>query len=162
VDEEHTAETAAPTVTREEPAPRERVLIAAPEAPYFSVALAVFGVLDAIAPYVSTALGLHLSTLPLNEVVDHVVPGAIVIAVAWVSIIRGRRSLAGSLLALVAGVWMVATHVPLLVQAGQGLVPLQTALLHSIPGILVLLTALMATLVDVVVATSARAADESE
>lgn len=149
-----TQDEAAQPVAHEEPAPRERAELAAPESPLFSVALAVFGVLDAIAPYVSNALGLHLATLPLNEVVDHVVPGAIVVVVAWVSLVRGHRSLVGSLLCFVAGTWMVATHVPLLVQAGQGLVPLQTALLHSLPGILVLLTALMATVVDIVVATS--------
>lgn len=136
---------------------RERTLIAAPEAPYFSIALAVFGVFDAVAPYASNALGLPLATLPINEVVDHVVPGAVVILVAWVSLLRGRRSLVGSLVCLVAGTWMTATHVPLLVQAGQGLVPWETALIHSVPGILVLMVALMATLVDVVAAGAARA-----
>lgn len=137
---------------------RERTLIAAPEAPYFSVALAVFGALDAVAPYVANAVGLPLATLPLNEVVDHVVPGAVVILVAWISLLRGRRALVGSLLCLVAGTWMTATHVPLLVQAGQGLVPWETALIHSIPGILVLLVALMTTLVDLVAAGAASAA----
>lgn len=141
----------------EEPA-RERTLMAVPDAPYFSVALAVFGVFDAVAPYAANALGLHLGTLPINEVVDHVVPGALVILVAWVSLLRGPRALAGSLVCLVAGTWMTATHVPLLVQAGQGLVPWETALIHSVPGILVLLVALMATVVDVVAAGAGRAA----
>lgn len=135
-----------------------RRLIAAPESPYFSIALAVFGVLDAIAPYVSNAVGLPLSTLTINEVVDHVVPGAIVVGIAWMSLLRGRRSLAGTLVTLVAGTWMFATHVPLIVQAAQGLVPVQTVLIHSGAGALVLLTALMATLVDAVAAGAARAA----
>ena len=135
-----------------------RRLLAAPDAPYFSIALAVFGVLDAIAPYVSNAVGLPLSTLTINEVVDHVVPGAIVVGIAWMSLLRGRRSLAGSLVTVVAGTWMFATHVPLIVQAAQGLVPVQTALLHSVPGALVLLTALMATVVDFVDAQAARPA----
>lgn len=135
-----------------------RSTIAAPEAPYFAIALAVLGVCDAVAPYVSTALGLPLATLPLNEVVDHVVPGAVVVGIAWWSLARGRRSLAGSLASLVAATWMVATHVPLLVQAAQGLVPAETALIHSIPGILVLLTALMATVVDFVATAATGAA----
>lgn len=135
-----------------------RRLMAAPDSPYFSIALAVFGVLDAIAPYVSNAVGLPLSTLTINEVVDHVVPGAIVVGIAWLSLLRGRRSLAGSLVTLVAGTWMFATHVPLLVQAAQGLVPVQTALLHSVPGALVLLTAVMTTVVDFVDAQAARPA----
>ena len=135
-----------------------RRLIAAPDEPYLSIALAVFGVLDAIAPYVSNAVGLPLSTLTINEVVDHVVPGAIVVGIAWMSLLRGRRSLAGSLVTVVAGTWMFATHVPLLVQGAQGLVPIQTVLIHSIPGLLVLLTALMATLVDILAASATRPA----
>ena len=145
--------------TREAPAERARRPLAAPEAPWFSIALVVFGVLDAVAPYASTALGQPLNTLPLNEVIDHVVPGALVIGVAWFALIQGRRSLVGSLLAVVAGTWMVATHIPLLVQAGQGLVPLETALLHSIPGMLVFVTAAMAAVVDAVVAMPARVPD---
>ena len=133
-------------------------MMAAPEAPYFSIALAVFGVLDAVAPYVSNAVGLPLSTLSINEVVDHVVPGAIVVGIAWFSLLRGRRFLAGSLVSLVAGTWMFATHVPLLVQAAQGIVPIQTALIHSVPGILVLLTALMATLADFVATQATKPA----
>ena len=135
-----------------------RKLIAAPDSPYFSVALAVFGVLDAIAPYVSNAVGLPLSTLTINEIVDHVVPAAIVVGIAWMSILRGRRSLAGSLVTSVAGTWMFATHVPLIVQAGQGLVPVQTVLIHAVPGALVLLTAAMATVVDLVAANATRPA----
>lgn len=143
-------------VSQEEGAGAGRRMMAAPDAPYFSIALAVFGVLDAIAPYVSNAVGLPLSTLTINEVVDHVVPAAIVVAIACWSLLRGRRSLAGSLVTLVAGTWMFATHVPLIVQAAQGLVPVQTVLIHSVPGALVLLTALMATLVDLVAANATR------
>jgi hypothetical protein len=44
------------------------------------------------------------------------------------------------------------------VQAAQGLVPIQTALIHSVPGILVLLTALMTTLVDFLTTSEARTA----
>ncbi|MGH7687498.1 MAG: hypothetical protein ACREN2_11880 [Candidatus Dormibacteria bacterium] len=144
------------------PEERARRPLAAPEAPWFSIALVVFGVLDAVAPYASTALGQPLNTLPLNEVIDHVVPGALVIGVAWFSLIQGRRSLVGSLLAVVAGTWMVATHIPLLVQAGQGLVPVETALLHSVAGILVFVTAAMAAVVDAVVAMPARAQEPGD
>lgn len=122
--------------------------------PFFAIALAIFGVADAIAPYVANAVGLTLATLPLNEVVDHVIPGAIVILVAWLTLLRGTGWLGGSLLAMVAATWMVATHVPLLVQAGQGQVDLATALLHSIPGILVFLTA--AAMTGINLAESAR------
>jgi len=145
-------------VSQEDGAGAGRSMMAAPDAPYFSIALTVFGVLDAIAPYVSNAVGLPLSTLTINEVVDHVVPAAIVVGIAWWSLLHGRRSLAGSLVTLVAGTWMFATHVPLIVQAAQGLVPVQTALIHSTPGALVLLTALMVTLVDLVAAYATRPA----
>lgn len=145
-------------MTQEEAAGAGRRMIAAPDAPYFSIALAVFGVLDAIAPYVSNAVGLPLSTPTINEIVDHVVPAALVVGIAWSSLFRGRRSLAGSLVTMVAGTWMFATHVPLIVQAAQGVVPVQTVLIHSVPGALVLLTALMATLVDLIAADAARPA----
>ena len=146
-----------PTPVSEEAGVARR-MIAAPDAPHFSIALAVFGVLDAIAPYVSNAVGLPLATLTINEIVDHVVPAALVVGIAWWSLLRGRRALAGSLVTLVAGTWMFATHVPLIVQAAQGLVPVQTVLIHSVPGALVLLTALMATLVDLVAASATRPA----
>lgn len=131
-----------PTVVSSEPnATGEAASDVTQQPPFFPIALAIFGVAAAIAPYVANAVGLTLATLPVNEVVDHVIPGAIVILVAWLTLLRGQGWLGGSLLALIAATWMVTTHVPLLVQAAQGQVDLPTALIHSIPGILVLVTA---------------------
>lgn len=131
-----------------------------PQPPFFAIALAIFGVADGIAPYVANAVGLTLYTLPVNEVVDHVIPGAIVILVAWLTLIRGTGWLGGSLLAMVAATWMVATHVPLLVQAGHGQVDLATALLHSTPGILVFLTAAAMTAINLMDARGRVRPDE--
>jgi hypothetical protein len=139
-----------PSTVRADPA----AAVAPP--PFFPVALAIFGVCDAIAPYVSNALGLTLYTQPVNEVVDHVIPGAIVILVAWLSLIRRQHWLGGDLVAMVAGTWMVATHVPLLVQAANGQVDMTTALIHSIPGILVFLTAAAMTATALIDSAAAR------
>lgn len=148
----------APAAAVRYPPMQKPVAAAAHQPPFFAIALAIFGVADAIAPYVANAVGLTLATLPINEVVDHVIPGAIVILVAWLTLLRGQGWLGGSLLAMVAGTWMVATHVPLLVQAAQGLVDMPTALVHSIPGILVLLTATAMTAVNLMEGARTRPA----
>lgn len=142
-------------MTQPQTATGEPGVTATPPPPFFAVALAVFGICDAIAPYVANALGLTLYTLALNEVVDHVIPGAIVILVAWLTLLRREHWLAGALLAMVAATWMVATHVPLLVQAARGQVDMATALIHSIPGVLVFLTALAITVTALIDAAGA-------
>ncbi len=55
------------------------------------------------------------------EVVDHAVPGLIVLGVVLVAILLGVRSdtlmLGGGVVILLAGFWMAATHMSLLSQA---------------------------------------------
>lgn len=103
-------------------------------------ALIVVAVLASVAPWVAKALGLPLPVPTSLEVVDHVVPGVVVVGASALAL-SGRLPLFGVLIATLAaalaGLWMTATHVPLLWQArlpvDQPSWP--TALIHSVPGI---------------------------
>lgn len=96
-------------------------------------------------PWLGEVLGLGVEVATSIEIVDHVVPGLAGIAAAAVMVAPVRRGesgtpallLASGVLAL-AGLWMTATHVPLLLQAARGFVPWPNALWHSAGGPLVL------------------------
>jgi hypothetical protein len=105
-------------------------------------ALLVLGCLGTVAPYAGRALGLVVDTRAIVEVLDHVVPGALVMAVGGYGTLRGRLPLPVALLATLAGFWMAATHLPLLAQVGDGRAELGAALFHSLPGIGVLAVAI--------------------
>lgn len=111
-----------------------------------SAGLFVAGLWGMLAPYAGKAMGLVVAVRPIVEVVDHVVPGLVVLPVALYAMFRGRAPFVGSLAAALAGFWMTATHVGLIAQGLEGiLVTLPTALWHSVPGIIVLtLAAVMA------------------
>jgi hypothetical protein len=71
------------------------------------------------------------------EVGTHAVP-AVIAGVVAVAGLAGRLPLVSALIAVLAGLWMTATHVPLVGQARDGLVPWDAALFHSLPAFLVL------------------------
>ena len=79
------------------------------------------------------------------EFIDHVVPGAVVIGVSLLALLIGRRArtlgpLFGvGLVIVVAGLWMDATHLPLVLQATRNEAPWGATLYHSLPGLAVLL-----------------------
>lgn len=72
------------------------------------------------------------------EFVDHFIPGLAVVVVAVVALAVARRSpqpgpflfLAG-LIVLLAGLFMVATHVPLVMQANRGEAPWGGTIFHT-------------------------------
>lgn len=105
------------------------------------VTLIVVAVVASAAPWIAKALGLPLPVPTSLEVVDHVVPGIIVVA-ASAAVLSGRLALFPTLIATLAaalaGLWMTATHVPLLWQARLMLVDWPTALIHSVPGLVTL------------------------
>ena len=144
-----TEDEAEPPATASAPAvgaARSGDLAVAGEAARLIPGLAVVGVvlgLWAIAPNF-TGPTLVLQD-PSVEIVDHVVPGVAVLvasvvalAVAWS---RPRPEpvlfLTGATVAA-AGLWMVATHVPLLLQAVLGDAPWSAALYHLAPSVAVL------------------------
>ena len=72
------------------------------------------------------------------EVVDHVVPGVVVIVVSLISVAVARRSAApgpflfvAGLVVLLAGLFMVATHVPLVMQATRDEAPWGGTVFHT-------------------------------
>lgn len=79
------------------------------------------------------------------EFVDHVLPGAAVIALSLVALLIVRRLRSPSPLFLaglgivVAALWMNATHFPLVLQATRDEAPWPATLHHSLPGLAVLL-----------------------
>ena len=96
-----------------------------------------------VAPYV--LLGPDLNAEGSREVVDHVVPGVLLIGLSCVMAVGGRRGPQGGnfpLLAgfgvLLAGLWMTATHLPLVTDARQGRVSESVAAWHTVPGLVVM------------------------
>ena len=81
----------------------------------------------------------------LLEFIDHVVPGTVVIVVSLLALlIRRRATTLGPLFGMglvivVAGIWMDATHLPLVLQATRSEAPWGATLHHSLPGLAVLL-----------------------
>jgi hypothetical protein len=83
--------------------------------------------------------GPALNTEPSKEVADHTIP-AIVLAIACLVALMVRRksgdgpslaTFSAALVALLAGFWMVATHIPLVVQAFGGDAPWPGTIYHS-------------------------------
>ena len=115
-----------------------------------TVALAALGTWTILVPYLAKPLGLEVKVAALVEVVDHVVPGALVAAAGFYLVrLARRRSLAGAQSALfagalcfLAGFWVLATHVPLLVEAARANLPWSAAVWHSASAFPVLALAL--------------------
>ena len=138
------------------PAGRVAALIG-PESPVLSVELVLFGIWGLVAPYLGKAIGFAVDTRPINEVVDHVVPGIVILGVSITAIVMRRRAVWGSVAIVAAGIWMTATHIPLIKQAADGDASMSAALWHSIPGMVVLALGAIATYVD----TMALVAEEN-
>jgi hypothetical protein len=118
---------AMPPVDARQPADVRRWL------PWVGIAVAVWATLPQFS-------GPTLLTEPEKEVVDHIIPGALVV-LACVVVLARRGQAAGpsmvpfvaGLVVLLAGFWMVATHVPLVAQAMRGEAPWPATLYHSSP-----------------------------
>lgn len=99
--------------------------------------LAVLAAWAVAAPYVARAAGLRLDVPARLEIADHVVPGLLVLACcvvalrAWPGTLRWLLA-AG--VALLAGLWITVTHVPLIPEALDGVTPWGAALMHLSAG----------------------------
>ena len=110
------------------------------------VAALVVAVWAVLPPYVGP--GVHVPAS--REVADHVVPAAVLVAVSAAALFLVPKLarpgpflfLAGLVITL-AGIWMVATHVPLVAQAGRHEVSGLAAAHHSLPGVAVLVLGLV-------------------
>lgn len=102
--------------------------------------LAAIGAWTAVVPFIGNALGLDVNVRTRVEIVDHTIPGLIVVAAAlYLRTLAGRRALAGESPALfaagvcfLAGFWVFATHVPLVNDAANSRLPWDAAIWHSI------------------------------
>ncbi|GAC1337686.1 MAG: hypothetical protein NVSMB29_02380 [Candidatus Dormibacteria bacterium] len=119
-----------------------------PRSPIIAVELLLFGLWGLTAPYLGRVLGLDVDTAATAEIADHVVPGLAVLVVAATALSSGRRTRGGSLLVGACGVWMTATHVPLLRQAIDGQASLAASLWHAIPGMVILMLGAIAIVID--------------
>ncbi|MDQ6839803.1 MAG: hypothetical protein M3137_16125 [Actinomycetota bacterium] len=104
----------------------------------------ILGVAATLPPYISP-FG-HLNLQQRVEVADHVIPGLIVLLVSLAALMLLPRHpppqpplLAGGGIITLAGFWMVATHIGLLTQAHQNIVPAGPLAWHLLPSLAVLL-----------------------
>lgn len=102
------------------------------------------GLWAAVAPY--ALLGPDLNAAAKNEFVDHVVPGALVIVLSVAMLLRSKRPANGGSFPLLAGfgvllggLWMSATHLPLVKDAQNDIVATDVTAWHTIPGIVVMI-----------------------
>jgi hypothetical protein len=120
-----------------------RALASSPAEARAAATLAAIGAWTVVVPYLGRALGLDVNVSAIVEVVDHVIPGLLVVAAAlYLRRLARRRRLAGqpaallgSGLAFLAGFWVFATHVPLLADASRSDLPWEAAIWHSIAGL---------------------------
>lgn len=115
-----------------------RPMAASPQARW-ATALAGLAVWASSVPWLADAVGLKLDVVTRLEVVDHVVPGVVMLAGAAVLATRagapgGRVWLGAGGIAFLTGLWITATHVPLIPDALDGIAPWVTALLHLSTG----------------------------
>ena len=105
-----------------------------------AAAIAAFGGWAITVPYLGSAAGLELDVPARVEFVDHVVPGVVAVAAAaW--LLAAARDGEPTLAALVAagacvlaGFWISATHLTLLIDAARGAAPAGASLLHGTAG----------------------------
>ena len=86
--------------------------------------------------------GPALNTETRVEVADHVVPALVIAAVSVTILVLDRRltsrpalPLVAGLIVVLAGLWMVATHVPLVAQASRGEVTWAATAYHTVPSL---------------------------
>jgi hypothetical protein len=90
-------------------------------------------------PWLAAAVGLELDVATRLEIADHVIPGVVMLAGA--ALLAMRRATPRSTVwlgvgsvAFLTGLWITATHVPLIPDALEGLAPWGAALLHLSAG----------------------------
>lgn len=86
-----------------------------------------------------------LNTRDVVEIVDHVIPGLVVLAVCTGAVLLQRRPdrggsylFFGGLVMVLAGLWMTVTHVPLVSQATREEAPWAGTIYHSASALAVL------------------------
>lgn len=90
----------------------------------------------AVVPYAGDALGLDLNTNDRVEIADHVIPGLLAVAAGAFLLLgrpgQGGPALAAGTVGLLAGIWMLLTHVELVLEAGDPGRPVGAVLFHAL------------------------------
>jgi hypothetical protein len=111
------------------------------------IGLPVAGLLIAVWAVLPPYSGPEINTSMRVEVADHVVPAMLLLGVSVWALLRARRAgpavggtgmLVAGFGVLLAGLWMTATHVPLVRQALRDQVSDAAAVYHTLPGLVVL------------------------
>lgn len=89
--------------------------------------LPVVGILAGVWAALPRFVSPDLNVAARREVADHVVPAVVVIALSVIALVLARSGAAPEMFMFIAGLaiclaglWMVATHVPLVAQAARG------------------------------------------
>ncbi len=115
----------------------------------------MLGALSILPPYLGPVIGLELDVAAKVEVVDHVVTGVVIAVCGMLAALLARRdeelaygapALGLTGVCFLGGLWQVATHAPLVVDAGGPATPWDTVLLHSMAGPVIVALALWLTL----------------
>lgn len=108
--------------------------------------------------------GPRLNVAAATEVADHTIPAVFVVLASLVGILAGRRAhgpgalrLIAGMVVVLAGLWMLATHLPLVAQAARNEAPWPATIYHTSPALAVFGLGLLWSAV-----TWAEAGDDSE
>jgi predicted membrane channel-forming protein YqfA (hemolysin III family) len=90
-------------------------------------------------PWLAEAIGLTLDVATRLEIADHVVPGVLVLVGVALLVTRGsppgnKVSLYVGGVVFLSGLWITATHTPLIFDAVEGMARWDAALLHLSAG----------------------------
>lgn len=107
-----------------------------------ALVIGALGAWSIAVPYVGNAIGFDINVAAKLEVVDHVIPGVIAAITAMYAYRKLRAGATAETfpyliavgVSLLAGLWITATHIPLLVEASRKTVEWAPALWHSLPG----------------------------
>ncbi|CAN5688599.1 hypothetical protein BH24ACT26_BH24ACT26_02500 [soil metagenome] len=104
-------------------------------------ALVLSALLGLLVPFVGPTFGITLDSQVAARIADHAVPGGVAMlagcALAALEIRTGRRSTLLAFTAFLGGLWMVGSHLPLVMQSLRGGVTWAATSFHSVPGVLV-------------------------
>jgi hypothetical protein len=103
--------------------------------------LVVLGALSILPPYIGPPLGLDLDVADSVEVVDHVVPGVLIVISGSVALVLARRGeaesaavFAATAVCFLAALWDAVSHLPLWLDAGEAGKPWDAVVLHATLG----------------------------
>jgi phosphotransferase system glucose/maltose/N-acetylglucosamine-specific IIC component len=121
-----------------EPAPAPAAAPARPAGPDLARLLPLAGLAVGVWASLPKYSGPTLNVEPAKEVADHVIPAILVLLASVVGILAGRRArgpgalrLLAGMAVLLAGLWMMATHLPLVAEATRGEAPWPATIYHT-------------------------------